>query len=306
MKKVLVCLLVLMAVAGGVFADGVTVSTELGFGNLLKNKDNSGADYALIGTGDPSKGEYKPGQAYWVLPKFSVSKDVSDQLSFSANLSTKFVEANDGTPNEVQKGGWTIGDANATVTFTADALKVWLTLNDGLVWKPGVSYTVAEVITIQLELPFGSGDFFHPGLNINPKVSYSANGIGAWISAEFHAINNYEVDKIDGGWSVLKMDNDSDEFAWGLEVGGSYTAGALGVELVAWVPLFKDGIKYGAIDGVSDGLKITPKVSYEIIPGLKAWVNAAIGNIAADKDYGYGGKADITLKPALGVEYTFQ
>jgi hypothetical protein len=77
------------------------------------------------------------------------------------------------------------------------------------------------------------------------------------------------------------------------------------------------GYIYGPIDGrvtftiptVSKGIEktgvtIEPRVTYNnIIPGLTAFVNLAIGNIGAED--AAGESADIGFTPAIGVSYSF-
>jgi hypothetical protein len=228
-------------------------------------------------------------------------------------------------------------DVNAPVYSHADGVvkltmevatgaKLWAQIGDGLDLKPGFSYAFGPV-TAQLEIPFVKTLFTQPVIRLEPKVSYSANGIGASLKGVFALA---DVNKNDGtdndGWPTYKQ-ADTTSFAQGLELAGNFTTGPIKVEATFFIPLYKNwtldpakladtGIlssdAFNPMDGFNGkGITIAPKITYTA-SALSLYATIKIGNIGIHSDLidlikaqPGAKKLGASIVPTIGATYAF-
>ncbi|MHC6202991.1 hypothetical protein ACYULU_07335 [Breznakiellaceae bacterium SP9] len=97
-----------------------------------------------------------------------------------------------------------------------------------------------------------------------------------------------------------------------LNVRVGYAIGPLDARVTVEIPTgSKKGGAFSTISGgfvsggniAMNGLTIQPRVTYQIIEGLSAYADVALGSIAADENE--GGSDHVSVSPTIGVSYSF-
>jgi hypothetical protein len=325
-------------VGGALFAQeklGLTVTTEVDFGDVA----NSDLAKPFTSGAPADVADFIAGSAIWTIPKFEFSR-TAGKWSFAAM--GKLTVSSSKTVNAPVYGR---GDGSVKLTYLiADGVNVWGQIGDGVELKPGFSYAAGPV-TAQLEIPFVSGLFTNPVIKLEPKVSYSASGIGASLKAVFALADVTEPDELisdDDDWDSYKQRGDfypSTSFVQGLELNASYATGPVKIEATFYFPLYANwaldpdnfddlGIISGdavltalmdmksgkgpasppAISG--KGITIEPKVTYTI-GAVALYAQVKIGNIGLNADLidlyddFFDKKLGVSVAPKIGVSYSF-
>ena len=282
MKKLLVLLAALTLVTGFAFSQDLGLTAGLEFGINAVNKPNDASDmypyimpniayensfggvdlytevdYTLGFTKDSD--DTYPMDLYWDL---ALGYDIS-----LASASTLSILAE----NEL---GFNF------VTDLGDTL--WGTFRPGLKFDQGID-GVGDLYA-QFDLPIGYGKGWGDDtiICLDGTIGWDST-FGLGLKAKAHFL--FAPDSLDTGFT-------------GIDIKATYSNGPAYGEIEARIA--KDS---GDISSFIDGsgykpsVAIIPKVQYEIITGLNAYLKCAFGNI--------GGTGDIIISPVIGVTYSF-
>ena len=129
-----------------------------------------------------------------------------------------------------------------------------------------------------------------------PFLLYSTGPLGAfdWVGLDFTLGMSAEINPGVFGFELAFYNNIEgyDHFAHELSLLPSFEFSAipLYIEVEFVIPLWENGMDWS-------GMSIIPEVSYEIIPGLEAWLNLPI--------HGIGSNFDATVGLGLGIQFSF-
>jgi hypothetical protein len=289
-----------LAVTESTVKSGITVRTELRFGNVLK-------DWHFLGSGDKPT-DYKKGNAQLILPRVDYTNTAGKwtfKAQFAAVIKDRTVVVG---PMGEKITSWEMSNflGQAIYQFTPE-FSASLKGGDGDFLTPAVAYSIGN-ITLSLDVPFnpdgglnqdGDQTWFGGSVNksylaVMPGIDFAdkAIGINAWATWRLSILNDssYISDGAnDDGWNKYKS-ADNDALLGTVELNVNYTVGPLYVELWGAIPAYKDGIK-------NAGIRVIPIVQYEVVKSLKVYGGADITSIASDSNVG--------VNPRLGVKYSF-
>jgi hypothetical protein len=284
---------------------GLTIGTEVGFGNVL-------ADKYYFFNGDATKEEFSA--VNWKVPYVDYTKTVGKwrvDAGFALNLSTS---DKDGGKWAVSKATFKVAyKLNDTVTLSAKTDPYG---DDSYGDKSGAKYVInpAAQLTfgalgVGIELPLGqdkdSAAFNSKFvMSIIPTITYKIGAIEILAIPYLQFSWNKPKETNDKGWDKYELNDKVDAF-YKVRVQGAYSAGKIYARLRFEIPTGSEDNE-GNFDYV--GLTVQPYGEFAIWNTLKATLDLKFTKIGADENKirANGSKVGkVAFAPTIGVKYSF-